>query len=168
MKGALAIARNEVEVGVDLLRATLGTLRSEQYNVLSPEIIGALAEGLRRIGHFTEALLAVNDIIAFATDRGARFYLAELMRIRALILASMPQLDRTSAMACLTEAIAVAREQSALALELRAATTLARLLSDSGQRDQARHVLTLVYDRFTEGFETADLRTARQLLMELG
>jgi predicted ATPase len=71
-------------------------------------------------------------------------------------------------MACLTEAIAVAREQSALALELRAATTLARLLSDSGQRDQARHVLTLVYDRFTEGFETADLRTARQLLMELG
>ena len=168
VKGALAIARNEVEVGVDLLRATLGTLRSEQYNVLSPEIIGALAEGLRRIGHFTEALLAVNDIIAFATDRGARFYLAELMRIRALILASMPQLDRTSAMACLTEAIAVAREQSALALELRAATTLARLLSDSGQRDQARHVLTLVYDRFTEGFETADLRTARQLLMELG
>jgi predicted ATPase len=138
VKGALAIARNEVEVGVDLLRATLGTLRSEQYNVLSPEIIGALAEGLWRIGHFKEALLAVNDIIAFATDRGARFYLAELMRIKALILASMPQLDRTSAMACLTEAIAVAREQSALALELRAATTLARLLSDSGQRDQAR------------------------------
>jgi predicted ATPase len=92
VKGALAIARNEVEVGVDLLRATLGTLRSEQYNVLSPEIIGALAEGLWRIGHFKEALLAVNDIIAFATDRGARFYLAELMRIKALILASMPQL----------------------------------------------------------------------------
>jgi predicted ATPase len=44
---------------------------------------------------------------------------------------------------------------------------LARLLSESGQRDQARHTLSLVYDRFTEGFETADLRTARQLMEDL-
>jgi hypothetical protein len=46
-------------------------------------------------------------------------------------------------------------------------TTLARLLADSGLRDQARHVLTLAYDRFTEGFETADLRIARQVLEDL-
>ena len=44
---------------------------------------------------------------------------------------------------------------------------LARLLSDDGQRDQARHALTLVYDRFTEGFDTADLRLARTLLEDL-
>jgi predicted ATPase len=167
VKGALAIAQNEAEVGVDLLRTTLGPLRSEQYNLLSPEIIGALAEGLRRIAHFREAFLAVNSIIAFATDRGAKFYLAELMRIKALILASMPQLDSMSAMDCLIESIALAREQSALALELRSTTAMARLLSDSGQRDQARRVLTLVHDRFTEGFDTTDLRVARQLIEEL-
>jgi predicted ATPase len=44
---------------------------------------------------------------------------------------------------------------------------LARLLSENGQRDQARHALALVYDRFTEGLETADLRLARALLEDL-
>ena len=167
LKGVLAIARNEAEAGLDLLRTALATLGSEQYNSLSPEIIGAFAEGLRTIGRFEEAFLAVNSIIALATDRGAKFYLAELMRIKALILASMPQLDSMSAMDCLSESIALAREQSALALELRSTTTMARLLSDSGQRDQARRVLTPVHDRFTEGFDTMDLRVSRQLIEEL-
>jgi predicted ATPase len=44
---------------------------------------------------------------------------------------------------------------------------LARLLREDGQSDQARHTLALVYDRFTEGFETADLRKARALLEDL-
>jgi predicted ATPase len=69
-------------------------------------------------------------------------------------------------MSCVTEAIDIARVQSALALELRSTMTLARLLSEGGQRDQARHQLGLVYDRFTEGFQTADLRLARARLQE--
>jgi predicted ATPase len=44
---------------------------------------------------------------------------------------------------------------------------LARLLTESGERDQARHTLALVYDRFTEGFETADLRIAQRLIENL-
>jgi len=44
---------------------------------------------------------------------------------------------------------------------------LARLLAEDGDRDQARHTLALVYDRFTEGFETADMRLARTLLEDL-
>jgi hypothetical protein len=59
------------------------------------------------------------------------------------------------------------REQSALALELRSATALACLLSESGQRDQARHTLAPVYDRLTEGLETADLWIARRLIKDL-
>jgi predicted ATPase len=93
--------------------------------------------------------------------------MAELLRIKAQVLAAMPQHGRDSAMNCLTEALAVARAQSALALELRSTMTQARLLAEGGQRDQARHDLALVYGRFTEGFETADLRTARQLMKDL-
>jgi predicted ATPase len=70
-------------------------------------------------------------------------------------------------MNCLTEALAVARAQSALAWELRSTMALARMLFEDGQRDRARHTLALVYDRFTEGFETADLRLARTLLEDL-
>jgi predicted ATPase len=69
-------------------------------------------------------------------------------------------------MDCLNEALVVAREQSALALELRSATALARLLLESGQRDEARQTLAVVRDRFTEGFETADLRIARRLIKD--
>jgi predicted ATPase len=70
-------------------------------------------------------------------------------------------------MNCLTEALGVAQSQSALALELRLTIDLARLLIEGGQRDQARHDLVLLYGRFTEGFETADLRSARQLIEEV-
>ena len=167
MKGELAIARNEAKTGVEVLRAALETLRSEQYNVLVTVFIGALADGLRKTGQFDAALLTINDVIVRAANSGAAFYLAELLRLKALILTSMPQPDYVSAVDCLENSLAVARQQSALALELRSATTLARLLSESGLQDQALHVLSPVLDRFTEGFETADVRAAHQLIRNL-
>jgi predicted ATPase/DNA-binding winged helix-turn-helix (wHTH) protein len=165
LKGELAISRNEPETGVDLLRSALDTLRAQQYNLLLTSFIGALAEGLRKCGQFEEALVTVNGGIARATNSGMEWDLSELLRIKSQILAARH--DRESAMSCLTEAIAVARAQSALAWELRSTIALARILSARGQRDQARHTLALVYDRFTEGFETADLKLARALLDDL-
>jgi predicted ATPase/DNA-binding winged helix-turn-helix (wHTH) protein len=165
LKGELAIARAEPEVGLDLLRGALETLRAQQYNVLITGFIGASAEGLRETGQFEEALFTINGGIARATNSGVEFFLSELLRIKSQILAA--QHDRESAVNCLTEALAVARAQSALAWELRSTMALARMLSESGQRDQARHTLALVYDRFTEGFETADLKLARALLEDL-
>jgi predicted ATPase len=91
----------------------------------------------------------------------------ELLRIKAQILAATQRNGAATVISCLTEAIEVARTQSALALELRSTMTLARLLSEGGQRDQARQALALVYDRFTEGFQSKDLRLARKLLEEL-
>jgi predicted ATPase len=127
----------------------------------------ALAEGLRMIGQVEEALLTVNGAIARATDCGSTYDMPELLRIKAQILAAMPRHGRVSAMSCLTEANEVARVQSALAWELWSAVDLARLLSEGGQRDQARRDLALVYDRFTEGFGTKDLQVARALLENL-
>jgi predicted ATPase len=165
LKGELAIAREELETGLELLRSALGTLHAQQYNLLITRFIGASAEGLCKTGQFEEALLTINGAIARATNGGVEFNLSELLRIKAQILAA--QHDRESAMNCLTEALTVARAQSALAWELRSSMALARMLSEDGQRDQARHTLALVYDRFTEGFETADLRLARALLEDL-
>jgi len=91
--------------------------------------------------------------------------LSELLRIKSLVL--LAKNDREAAIDCLKEAIEVARSQSALAWELRSAIDLARLLSEAGQQDEARHDLALVYDRFTEGFETKDLKVARALLQQL-
>ena len=164
LKGELAIAREEPETGLDLIRSALGTLHAQQYNLLTSGFIGALAEGLRKTGQFEEALFTINGAVARAKNSGAEMDLSELLRIKSQVLAEH---DRESAMNCLTEALAVARAQSALAWELRSTVALARMLSEGGQREQARHTLAVVYDRFTEGFETADLRIARALLEDL-
>jgi predicted ATPase/DNA-binding winged helix-turn-helix (wHTH) protein len=167
LEGALAIARNEPERGVGLLRTALTALHNEQYNALMPEMTGSLAEGLRMIGQFKEALNAIDGVIMRTTDSGATFYQAELMRLKAQVLASMAQPDRRLAVDCLGKAITIAQEQSALAFELRSAIDLARLLAESGEQEPAHRALSQVYDRFTEGFGTADLRTARKLIAEL-
>jgi predicted ATPase len=165
LKGELAITRDEPEVGLDLLRSALETLDAQRYNVLVPRFIGASAEGLRRIGQFEVALFTINGAIARVTNSGMEVDLAELLRIKSQILAARH--DREAAMNCLSEALAVACAQSALAWELRSTMALARLLREGGQRDEARRTLALVYDRFTEGFETADLKQASALLEEL-
>jgi predicted ATPase len=165
LKGELAIARDEPEPGLDLLQGALESLRAQNYNIFITDFIGASAEGLRKTRQFEEALFTVNGAIARAENSGAESNLSELLRIKSQILAA--QHDREAAMNCLTEAIAVARAQSALAWELRSTMALARMLFEDGQRDRARHTLALVYDRFTEGFETADLRLARTLLEDL-
>jgi predicted ATPase/DNA-binding winged helix-turn-helix (wHTH) protein len=165
LKGELAIAREEPEAGLDLLPSALKTLRTQQYNLLITGFVGAMAEGLHKTGKSDEALFAINGAIARATNSGLKFNLSELLRIKSQILGARH--NRESAMNCLTEAIAVAHAQSALAWELRSTMALARLLSDGGQRDQARYRLALVYDRFTEGFETADLKLARAFLEQL-
>jgi predicted ATPase/DNA-binding winged helix-turn-helix (wHTH) protein len=165
LKGELAIARDEPEAGLDLLRSALETLRTQHYNILLPDFIRASAEGLRKTGQFEEALFTIDGAIARATNGGVELDLSELLRIKSQILAA--QHEREAAMNCLTEAFAVARAQSALAWELRSTMVLARLLCEGGQRDHARHTLALVYDRFTEGFETADLKLARALLEDL-
>jgi tetratricopeptide (TPR) repeat protein len=165
LKGELAIARDEPEAGLDLLRSALETLRAQQYNLLITAFTGALAEGLRKTGQFEEALCAINGAIARATNSRVELDLSELLRIKSLVLAA--QHDREAAMNCLTEALAVARAQSALAWELRSTMVLTSLLCEAGQRDQARRMLALVYDRVTEGFETADLKLAGALLEDL-
>jgi predicted ATPase len=168
LKGALAVARDELAHGIDVLRAALEILMAKDRNLYPLGLfMGALADGLRKSGQLEEALLTINQAIDHATDCGLTFDMAELLRIKAQILAAMAQYGRDAARNCLTEALAVAKAQSALALELRVTIALAGLLAEGGQRDQARHDLALVYGRFTEGFETSDLRIARRLIQDL-
>jgi predicted ATPase len=90
--------------------------------------------------------------------------MSEMLRLKAQVLADMQQANWSAALECLKQSLKFAREQCAHAYELRSATTLARLLAESGQRDEAKMSLEPVYGRFTEGFETTDLRDARVLL----
>jgi predicted ATPase len=96
-----------------------------------------------------------------------RAWEAELLRLRGDVLLAMHSDAFAQAEQCYEKAISVARRQSARALELRATTSLARLLDAQGKRSDARAKLSAAYEWFTEGFDTADLKAARGLLDEL-
>jgi predicted ATPase len=91
--------------------------------------------------------------------------MAEMLRIKGeLFLTQGAWGSAAAAEGCFRQALDWARRQGALSWELRAATSLARLLRDQGRSADAIAVLQPVYDRFTEGFETADLKAAKAVI----
>ncbi len=124
------------------------------------------ARAFELAGRTKEALRTVDRALELLDETSERFCEAELHRIKgALMLAGG---SATDGAASFERAIAVARDQSAKSLELRAATGLARLWAEQGERQKALDLLAPVYDWFTEGFDTADLKDAKALLDELG
>jgi predicted ATPase len=116
-----------------------------------------MAEGLQLL---TQAL----DIV----DRsGERFHEAELHRLQGQLLAREGTADESEIAACYQRALEVARRQQARSVELRAATSLARLWEKQGKRASARRFLSETYGWFGEGFDTPDLSEARALLEDL-
>ncbi len=100
-----------------------------------------------------------------ATDE--RWWEAEIHRLKGDLLLSRSVKDADQAARCFDQALEVSRRQSAKSLELRAATSLARLWQRQGKPEPARGLLAPVYGWFTEGFDTADLRDAKALLDEI-
>jgi predicted ATPase len=94
-----------------------------------------------------------------------RVWLAEVLRLKGWML--MRQGRRTEAKEQLLESIKCARRQQARSWELRSSTTLAELLIACEERDAARQLLAPIYDWFTEGFDTHDLKAARALLEDI-
>jgi predicted ATPase len=92
---------------------------------------------------------------------------AELYRLKGQLLLQQSSDNATEAESCFQQAISIAKKQSAKSWELRASTSLARLWQFQDKRQEAYDLLAPVYNWFTEGFDTADLQEAKQLLDEL-
>jgi predicted ATPase len=127
-----------------------------------------MAEALGRAGQIAEGLVTIDKAIERCERTEEHWVMSELLRIKG----ELPRLQAAPAAAAAAEdhfrqALDWARRQGALAWELRAATSLARLLRDQGRPADALAFLQPVYDRFTEGFDTADLKTANALLNAL-
>jgi predicted ATPase len=102
--------------------------------------------------------------VATVTEEG--YCSAELDRLKGVVLTRQDEPDEADA--CFQKALSAAAQSGAKALELRAATSLARLWNNQGRRAEARQVLAPIYGWFTEGFDTKDLEDAKQLLDDLG
>ena len=119
-----------------------------------------------RVGRAVRALEMADEALAIVTQTGAYIGAPELYRFmaRALLIRDP---SATAEEACFRKAVEIARGQSAKWWELRATTGLARLLHDTSRPDEARAMLADIYNWFTEGFDTADLKDAKALLNQL-
>jgi predicted ATPase len=127
--------------------------------------LAKLADALARKGDNAAALAVAKDGLNVAEETGHRQWLAELHRVEGDALSGLNLLDDSQR--AFEEALRVAQRQGAKAYELRAATSLARLLGEQSRRAEAHDVLAPAYGSFTEGFDTADLIEARLLLGQL-
>jgi predicted ATPase/DNA-binding winged helix-turn-helix (wHTH) protein len=161
VRGELSIKRGDAEAGIDMLRRALESLHADRYELLTSAFNSTLAQGLATTGLMDQAFALIDETIALVERNGDLFNLPELLRIRGEFLASKENIEQ--AQACFSRSLELAAQQSALGWELRAATSLARLqpARDGGK---ARATLAGIYARFNEGFDTADLQAAKQLL----
>ena len=166
-EGILFIKRGDAINGLALLRSARGELRETGFAALYAEILRALAEALAGAGEVAEGLVTIDEALARSERNEERWCLAELLRIKGELLLSQAGPDAVdTAEDHFRQAIYWASRQSALSWELRAATSLARLWREQSRKEEARELLAPIYARFTEGFETADLRTAKALIDE--
>ena len=168
LEGMLLIKRGNVISGLEHLRTGTDELRDTGFTPDYTTFLGAMAEGLAGAGRVVEGLASIEEAIARSLRRGQFWCSADLLRIKgALILGEGARGAATVAEDHFLRGLDLARRQGARSWELRCATSLARLWRDQARSKEARELLAPVYDRFTEGFATADLRAAKALLEEL-
>src|SRR5262245_14438295 len=128
-----------------------------------------LGEACAKAGQIEEGLTALAEALGIAAGNDDRLYeAAEIYRLKGeLLLASSRSDNRSEVESCFRRAIEIARRQQAKSWEVRAVTSLSRLLQKQGKKDEARRMLAEIYGWFTEGFDTADLKDAKTLLDEL-
>jgi len=162
-QGMLAIQRGDLSNGLRSLRAAFSEPAAAGSALrLLAFIISAVSGHVRQLA---DGLPAIEEAIMRSELTEERWLTAELLRVSGelLLLRGEPAAP-AAAEDHFRQALDLAGRQGALAWELRAATSLARLLSHRGRSADATAVLRPVYDRFTEGFATADLKAAKALL----
>jgi non-specific serine/threonine protein kinase len=164
-KGSLLAARGDLVPAERWLRSGLERRRQVGYYFFYAFFLGELAELLASAGRIDEALVEIDAALNHANDTESLWCMPEVLRIKGGIFAK--QDEPVAAKDYFLQALELARRQGARSWELRCATSLARLLRDQGRPVDAAAPLKSVYDRFTEGFATADLKAARALLDDL-
>ncbi|HEU4391001.1 MAG TPA: AAA family ATPase [Blastocatellia bacterium] len=185
-RGWALIEQSREEEAIEQLRQGLATHRATGAQVARPHFTALLAEALGEARRVDEGLSTMDEALELAHRHGEACYLAELHRVKGELLLKQANVRGLSqaatalrgaaqvetpaaaqAEACFHQAIKIAQQQRAKSWELRVAMSLARVYQRQGKQQEARSVLARIYDSFTEGFETLDLREARALLDEI-
>jgi predicted ATPase len=165
---AWALAQHgQAREGLEQLRQGLRAMRATGAELWRPYWLALLADAHGTMGQPETGLTMLTEALTLVDTTGERWYESELHRLKGeLLLAQSPD-NHAEAETCFQQAISTARSQQAKSLELRVATSLARLWQQQGERQEAYKLLAPIYNWFAEGFDTADLKDATALLEEL-
>jgi predicted ATPase len=168
LQGILHIRRGEFLPGLKVLRPALDDYAKAGGRIFYPECIGVLAEGFSGLGQIAKALDLAEQALERADRDGEGWYVPELLRSKGeMLLRGSAMRSAEAAEDCFLKAFDMAGQQGALYWTLRIASSLAQLRMRQGRHADARTILEPVYGRFTEGFETMDLRAASAMLHSL-
>ena len=161
-RGWAMAEQGRTDEGIALIRAGLDSYLALGSKANLPHLFIALSEAQARAGQMEEALATIKQ--AFSAVGEMQIYLPYVLWWRGEL--HLKRGDEAKAAGDFREAIAAAQRMGSKAFELRATTSLARLLAKQGKRDEARTMLGDIYNQFTEGFDTADLKYAKALLQQ--
>jgi len=173
----------QVEEGIAQARQALANWQESGMEANLPYILSVFAAVYASIGQVRNGLDAIQKGLTTVNNTREHMWESELHRLKGDLTLQQSQIvdsksqvanpqsaipnPQSEAEACFLNALAIARTQHAKSLELRAATSLARLWQQQGKKTEAYQLLFPVYNWFTEGFDTKDLQEAKALLDEL-
>jgi len=162
-----AMAETGQEEGLGKLLHGLSATRDTGGTLDNTFTLALLAEIDLRNNRIDEGLATIEEAQKLAVTGGELFWHAELLRLKGELLLGQSDQSVHAAEECLCEALKIAQDQHAKMLELRAATSLARLWRKLNKLDDAKRILKSVYSRFTEGVDNRDLIEAKTVLAQL-
>jgi len=164
LRGWTLAQQGEAQEGIKQMHQGLRAHRGIGAELLRPYFLALLADVHGTLGEPEAGLTALTEALTLAETTGERWYESEMHRLKGALLLQQSSDNATEAESCFHHAIHIACSQQAKSLELRAATSLARLWQQQGKRPEAHDLLAPVYSWFTEGFDTADMQEAKALL----
>jgi predicted ATPase len=165
IKGVASLRAGRTADSIEQLRDSIEKLSQTGHRIYVPYLRSVLADARAREGDYEGALALIDQSLAQIERQGEHVHFAEVIRLKGWILHQQGYVDAAEQQ--VRASLAAAQRQHARSWELRSAITLARLLQGRDRTMEAYNLLAPIYEWFTEGFDTVDLRQAKTLLTEL-
>ena len=166
-RGVQLVKGGKIREGLTHLSEGLDSLRGMQYGVYYVVFLCEYAEALGKAGQIDQGLVAIDEALARSKRNDENWYVPELLRVKGeLVAQSGGATAGGDAEKLFGQSLALARRQQGPAWELRTAMSLSRLTRDAVRGRAPAALLSSVYEKFTEGFDSADLVAAKRLLDE--
>jgi class 3 adenylate cyclase/predicted ATPase len=166
-QGCTLALSGKASEAAQVIPSAINAYQSTGATLFAPWHLSTLASAYADLGQFDDSWRCIGEAMTAAETSKEKWCEAEINRAAGVIALKSSQPDAVKAEAYFERARAIAQAQQAKSWELRATMSMARLWRDQGNRDKAHELLASVYDWFTEGFDTLDLKEAKTLLDEL-